>query len=85
MICACQEFGLGHDIQRYLSVMPVRIFRQVIIAAGCPVEFLGPIRKLASHRTAAAYVSVSADVLATVRRRLDVCAPVLMDKAQLVA
>ncbi|MCG8597663.1 MAG: hypothetical protein MI785_25300 [Kiloniellales bacterium] len=85
MICACQEFGVSHDIRRYLSVMPVRIFRQVIIAAGCPVEFLGPIRKLASHRTAAAYVSVSADVLATVRRRLDVGAPVLMDKAQLVA
>ena len=85
MICACQEFGISRNIRSYLSVMPVRIFRQVIIAAGCPVEFLGPIRKLASHRTAAAYVSVSAEVLAAVRRRLNVTAPVLTDKAQLVA
>lgn len=85
LICACQEYGVRHDIQRYLSVMPVRIFRQVIAAAGCPVELLGPIRMLGNHKTAAAYISVSPDVLATVRQRLDIAAPVLKQTPRLAA
>jgi len=85
MICACQEFGIIHDIRSYLSVMPVRIFRQVIVAAGCPVEFLGPIRKIASHKTGAAYISVSPEVLATVRQRFGITAPVLKYKSRLAA
>lgn len=77
MICACQEFGVAQGIQRYLSVMPLFIFRNVIAAAGCPVEFLGPVRKLGRHPTAAAYIDVSREVLASVRQWAGITEPVL--------
>jgi hypothetical protein len=42
LICGCQKFGIARGISSYLGVMPVGIFRHVIVAAGCPVTRLGP-------------------------------------------
>jgi N-acyl-L-homoserine lactone synthetase len=69
LICGCQEFGIEHGIAKYLSVMPVGLFRQVIIASGCDVTFLGPSRRMGRHEVAAAYVDVSTATLANVRCR----------------
>jgi acyl homoserine lactone synthase len=81
MICACQEFGVTRGIRGYLGVMPLRIFQRVIAAAGCPLEILGPVRELDGHPTAAAYLHVSQDVLASIRHRLGQDQPVLRSKA----
>lgn len=69
LICACQEFGVGHAIEQYLCVMPLCILQRVIMEAGCPVELLSPPREIEGLETAIASVKVSPDILAKVRRR----------------
>lgn len=69
LICACQSFGVANGITKYLSVMPLGIFKRVIKAAGCPVDLLSERRLMAGHPTAVAYIDVSQDILETVRER----------------
>ena len=69
LLCAMQEFGLRHGIVRYLVVMPLRLLRRVVVAAGGEVTVLGPERRLGKRRAAASYLTVSQDVLAEMRRR----------------
>jgi acyl homoserine lactone synthase len=40
LICGRQEFGIARGISSYLGVMPVGIFRHVIVATRCPVTLL---------------------------------------------
>ncbi len=67
LICACQEFGVSEDIERYICVMPLRILKRVIAAVGCPVELLSAPRAMDGLRTAVAYVHVSQEILSKVR------------------
>jgi acyl homoserine lactone synthase len=85
LICGCQEFGIAHGISRYLGVMPLGIFHQVIAAAGCRVTQLGPARRMQQHRIAAAYIDVSSTILATVQHRAGIHAPVLYPHLALAA
>ena len=85
LICGCQEFGIANGISRYLGVMPLGIFHQVIAAAGCRVTQLGPARRMQQHRIAAAYIDVSSTILATVQRRGGINAPVLYPNLALAA
>lgn len=69
ILCALHEFGLEHGIKRYLAVMPVRLFKSVVIKAGCQVSMLGRVKELSGLPTTAGYLSVSHGVLQEMRRR----------------
>lgn len=77
LLCAMQEFGLGNGIELYLAVMPLRLLKCVVIKAGCEVRLLGPPRQVGRFPTVAAYLTVSGRVLAELRRRAGIAAPVL--------
>lgn len=77
MLCAMQEFGLMREIKLYLAVMPVRLLKSVVVKAGCRVSILGPPRLIGRFPTIAAYLTVSGDVLAELRRRAAIGGPVL--------
>lgn len=85
LICACQEYGVAHGIQAYLGVMPLMVFRRVIVKAGCPVELLGPTRRFGHHPVSAAYIHVSKEVLAKVQRISGVAWPILQAPVPLAA
>jgi N-acyl-L-homoserine lactone synthetase len=70
LICGCLEFGLMSGITKLLCVMPLGIFRNVIQSSGCSITLLGPAKQIGRHRVAAAYIEVSAEVLARIRRKL---------------
>jgi N-acyl-L-homoserine lactone synthetase len=57
-------------ITKLLCVMPLGIFRNVIQSSGCSITLLGPAKQIGRHRVAAAYIEVSAEVLARIRRKL---------------
>lgn len=77
LICGCQEYGLANGIESYLGVMPTAIFKHVIAGAGCPVTYAGPTRRMERHEIAAAYIDVSPQTLAEVRKRGSLRHPVL--------
>ena len=70
LICSCQEFGVANGIRKYLSVMPLVIFKHVIMAAGCPVTILGSAKRMEHHYVGAGYIDVSPKTLAAVRDRV---------------
>jgi N-acyl-L-homoserine lactone synthetase len=65
--------------------MPVRIFKYVIAANGCPVTQAGPALRLNGHETAAAHIDVSLSTLEAVRRRTGIRNAILEPKLALVA
>jgi len=77
LICGCLEFGLANGIHRYLSVMPVAVFNQILAAAGCKVEIQTPRFRMGRHDIAAAYMDVSPAILGEVRARAGIRQPVL--------
>ena len=85
LILGCQEFGIATRISQYLGVMPVRIFKYVIAANGCPVIQTGPTLRVNGHETAAAYIGVSPSTLEAVRRRTGIRNAILELKLALVA
>jgi N-acyl-L-homoserine lactone synthetase len=85
LILGCQEFGIATGIAQYLGVMPVRIFKYVIAANGCPVTQAGPALRLNGHETAAAHIDVSLSTLEAVRRRTGIRNAILEPKLALVA
>jgi len=70
LICSCQEFGVANGIRKYLSVMPLVIFRHVIVAAGCTVTLLGSTKRMEDHDVGAGYIDISPNTLAAVRSRV---------------
>jgi N-acyl-L-homoserine lactone synthetase len=85
LICGCQEFGIANGIHKYLGVMPLSIFKNVLVAAGCSVTRLGRTMHVAGHDIAAAYIDISPNILATVRSRADIGGQVLKRELPLVA
>jgi N-acyl-L-homoserine lactone synthetase len=85
LILGCQEFGIATGIKRYLGVMPIGIFKNVIAANRCPVSQIGPTRRLSGHAIAAAYIDVSPSTLEAVRRHTGIRSAVLEPKLALVA
>ena len=77
ILCAMQEFGIQHGINRYLAVMPLRLLKCMVVKAGCKVTVLGPERTPGNLPAAALYLTVSPEVLAEVRRRASIDGPVL--------
>jgi N-acyl-L-homoserine lactone synthetase len=71
LICGCQEFGITHQISKFLGVMPLKIFERVIAATGCKITRVGPVRRMNRHYVAAAYIDVSPEALATARNRAE--------------
>jgi acyl homoserine lactone synthase len=69
LIFGCQEFGIANHISKYLGVMPLGLFRHVIVAAGCTITRLGPVRRMEGHDIVAAYIDVSPEALALTRDR----------------
>jgi N-acyl-L-homoserine lactone synthetase len=65
--------------------MPIRIFKHVIAANGCPVTPVGPTLRLHGHKIAAAYIDVSATTLEAVRHHTGIRSAVLEPKLALVA
>jgi N-acyl-L-homoserine lactone synthetase len=65
--------------------MPVRIFKYVIAANGCPVIQTGPTLRLNGHETTAAYIDVSPSTLDAVRRRTGIRNTILELKLAFVA
>jgi N-acyl-L-homoserine lactone synthetase len=70
LICSCQEFGVANGIRKYLSVMPLVIFKHVIMAAGCTVTLLGSTKRMEHHDVGAGYIDISPKTLAAVRSRV---------------
>ncbi len=85
ILCAMQEFGIRHGINRYLAVMPLRLLKCVVVKAGCKVTVLGPERALGNLPAAASYLTVSPEVLAEVRRRASIAGPVLRTNLSVAA
>lgn len=79
MLCAMQEYGMQNSIKLYLAVMPIRLLKCVVVKAGCQVTMLGPTRSIGGFPTVAAYLTVSAGVLAELRRRAGIGGRVLRD------
>lgn len=67
LICGCQEFGIANGIRKYLGLMPLGIFKNVVVVAGCTVTLLESATQIAQHDVAAAYIDISPRILATVR------------------
>jgi N-acyl-L-homoserine lactone synthetase len=65
--------------------MPIRIFKHVIAANGCPVTPVGPTLRLHGHEIAAAYIDVSPTTLEAVRYHTGIRSAVLESKLALVA
>lgn len=85
ILCAMQEFGIMHGIERYLAVMPVRLLQCVVVKAGCQVSVLGPAQRVGRFPTVAAYLTVSAEVLGELRRRAALGGPVLRNDVSIAA
>lgn len=85
ILCAMQEFGLAQGIEHYLAVMSVRLMKRVVVDAGCPVELLGPERRLGRLPAAAAYLPVAGDVLAEMRRRAAIAGSVFRTDVSIAA
>ena len=85
MLCAMQEFGIANEIHRYLVVMPVRLLKCVVIKAGCEVSILGSSRMIGRFPTVAAYLTVSEEILAELRRRAGIGGPVLRNDVSIAA
>jgi N-acyl-L-homoserine lactone synthetase len=85
ILCAMQEFGIMHGIERYLAVMPLRLLQCVVVKAGCQVQVLGPARLIGRFPTVAAYLTVSSDVLAELRRRAALRGAVLPNEVSIAA
>jgi N-acyl-L-homoserine lactone synthetase len=85
LILGCQEFGIAAGISRFLGVMPIRIFKYVIGANGCPVTQIGPTVRMHGHNIAAASIDVSTSTLEAVRRHTGIRTAVLEPKLALVA
>jgi N-acyl-L-homoserine lactone synthetase len=85
LICGCLEFGLANGIERYLGVMPLAIFRHVMIAAGCRITYAGPNIQMGRHAVAAAFIEISKDVLSDVRERGHLSGAILSGSMPLAA
>ena len=85
MLCAMQEFAMANGIRQYLVVMPVRLLQCVVVKAGCEVSILGSSRMIGRFPTVAAYLTVSQNVLAELRRRAGIGAPVLANDVSIAA
>jgi acyl homoserine lactone synthase len=85
LLCAMQEFGLANGIRLYLAVMPLRLLKAVVIRAGCRTSILGPPKTIGRFPTVAAYLTVSPEVLAELRRRSGIGGPVLCSHVSIAA
>lgn len=85
ILCAMQEFGIAHGIERYLAVMAERLLKAVVVKAGCKVTVLGPARTLGRLPTVAAYLTVAPGVLDELRRRAGIGGPVLRSDVSIAA
>jgi acyl homoserine lactone synthase len=85
MLCAMQEFGIAHGIERYLAVMPLRLLKRVVVKAGCRVTLLGPERQLGRLPATAAYLTVSPEVLNELRSRAHIVNPVFRTDISIAA
>lgn len=77
ILCAMQEFGIMRGINGYLAVMSSRLLKCVVVKAGCQVKVLGPERTFGHLPAAAAYLTISPEVLGELRRRADIAGTVL--------
>lgn len=85
ILCAMQEYGLEHGIDRYLAVMAERLLKCVVVKAGCRITVLGPQRTFGRLATVAAYLTVAPDVLDELRRRAAIRGPVLRTDVSIAA
>ena len=85
ILCAMQEFGIMHGVERFLAVMPPRLLRCVVVNAGCEVKLLGPPRKLGRLPSVAAYLAVNSEVLAELRRRACIAGSVFQSDMSIAA
>lgn len=85
ILCAMQEFGIMHGIKGYLAVMATRLLKCVVVKAGCDVTLLGPERVLGRLPAAAAYLTISPEVLSELRRRAAIAGSVLQADLSIAA
>lgn len=85
ILCAMQEYGLMHGIERYLVVMPVRLLKRVVVKAGCQVRVLGLERQLGRLPAAAAYLKITPEVLTELQRRASITGSVLHHNISIAA
>lgn len=72
ILYAMHEYGIANNVERYLAVMPILLFKRVIMKAGCDVKMLGPQRTFGRLAACAAYLEVNREVLGELRRRGDI-------------
>jgi N-acyl-L-homoserine lactone synthetase len=85
ILCAMQEYGLAHGIDRYLAVMAERLLKCVVVKAGCRVTVLGPQRLFGRFPTVAAYLTVAPEVLDELRHRATIGGTVLRTDLSMAA
>ena len=77
LLCACLEFGLQAGICQYIVLMPTYVLNHTFPKAGCKSHLVGRSRRLGSDLVAAALCDVSQWMLANVREKTGIHAPVL--------
>lgn len=78
LLCAFQEFGLLHNIDWMIGVMPPAIWRSVFVNKGWPIEYLGDVVELEPReKILTGKMSISADILKSIRESCQINGPVL--------
>jgi acyl homoserine lactone synthase len=77
LICAALEFALQNGIRRYLAVMPLWMFSQLLARRGCSIRYASRTRPPARGALAAAYIAVAPAILLRVRSLCEIAGPVL--------
>lgn len=83
LICAYMEFGVAHDLDWIIGVMPTLIIRSLFVRSGWHVELLGEPRVLGGDKVCAGKLKVDASVLPKIRARFGLDGPVLRTAADL--
>jgi len=77
MASAYLEFGLRLGLQKIVGLMPTYIYRSVFERPGIEMEYLGPVEMIGRHKCRAVAIPVTAQQLATVRRKTGITGGVL--------
>lgn len=63
LISSSLRFGLKNDISSYLAVMPMQIYKRVLIPAGCDLEVISEPRRIGVLNCAIAEIEISQKTL----------------------
>lgn len=79
LVCAFLEFGLSHDVQEMIGVMPEKYWNSCFIKNGWDIEYLGPEKEVPSgDKIIAGRMPISLGILQRVRQTTGIQGAVLL-------